>query len=198
MIPMLIYKYKFEPLNSYMMTTISSNKHCWLQKYLLFIYSEIFIHVFIYSQTRCQVPLIYFLNPNSWLIWLIFELNKLIFSGISSQTQAVHEQLIREPLCLANRSAAKWIALFIMFSLHAWAHALVCECFFGHVILHWCSDVLGPVCLQLHGVDDNIGKSRKILAAMSKRMDRNKWIIGGVIAVLVLAIILILYFKLAH
>ncbi|XP_010924948.2 vesicle transport v-SNARE 13 isoform X1 [Elaeis guineensis] len=39
----------------------------------------------------------------------------------------------------------------------------------------------------LHGVDDNIGKSRKILAAMSKRMDRNKWIIGGIITVLVLA-----------
>ncbi|KAH7686448.1 vesicle transport through interaction with t-SNAREs 1 protein [Dioscorea alata] len=50
----------------------------------------------------------------------------------------------------------------------------------------------------LHGVDDNIGKSRKILSAMSKRMDRNKWMIGCVIAVLVVAIILILYFKLAH
>ncbi|XP_008806761.1 vesicle transport v-SNARE 13-like [Phoenix dactylifera] len=48
----------------------------------------------------------------------------------------------------------------------------------------------------LHGVDDNIGKSRKVLAAMSKRMDRNKWIIGGIILVLALAIILILYFKL--
>jgi len=50
----------------------------------------------------------------------------------------------------------------------------------------------------LHGVDDNIGKSRKILTAMSKRMDKNKWIIGGIIFVLVLAILLILYFKLAH
>ncbi|XP_039122897.1 vesicle transport v-SNARE 13-like [Dioscorea cayenensis subsp. rotundata] len=50
----------------------------------------------------------------------------------------------------------------------------------------------------LHGVDDNIGKSRKILSAMSKRMDRNKWMIGCVIAVLVVAITLILYFKLAH
>ena len=52
--------------------------------------------------------------------------------------------------------------------------------------------------LQLHGVDDNIGKSRKILTAMSKRMDRNKWIIGSIIVALVLAILLILYFKLAH
>lgn len=52
--------------------------------------------------------------------------------------------------------------------------------------------------IQLHGVDDNIGKSKKILTSMSRRMSRNKWIIGSVIAVLVLAIILILYFKLSH
>eukprot|EP00262_Sarcandra_glabra_P003463 TRINITY_DN1418_c0_g1_i3.p1 TRINITY_DN1418_c0_g1~~TRINITY_DN1418_c0_g1_i3.p1 ORF type:complete len:222 (+),score=44.17 TRINITY_DN1418_c0_g1_i3:189-854(+) len=50
----------------------------------------------------------------------------------------------------------------------------------------------------LHGVDDNIGKSRKILTAMSRRLSRNKWIIGFIIAVLVLAVILILYFKLSH
>ncbi|XP_020530946.1 vesicle transport v-SNARE 13 [Amborella trichopoda] len=52
--------------------------------------------------------------------------------------------------------------------------------------------------LMLHGVDDNIGKSRKILTAMSRRMSRNKWIIGFIIAVLVVAIPLILYFKLFH
>lgn len=50
----------------------------------------------------------------------------------------------------------------------------------------------------LHGVDDNIGKSKKVLTAMSRRMDKNKWIIGGIILALVLAILLILYFKLAH
>ncbi|KAK7316329.1 hypothetical protein VNO77_35282 [Canavalia gladiata] len=49
----------------------------------------------------------------------------------------------------------------------------------------------------LHGVDDNIGKSKKILANMSRRMNKNKWIIGGVVLVLVVAIILILYFKLS-
>ncbi|KAA8547960.1 hypothetical protein F0562_004389 [Nyssa sinensis] len=49
----------------------------------------------------------------------------------------------------------------------------------------------------LHGVDDNISKSKKVLTSMSRRMSRNKWIIGSVIAVLVLAIILILYFKLS-
>lgn len=52
--------------------------------------------------------------------------------------------------------------------------------------------------IQLHGVDDNISKSKKILAAMSKRMSRNKWIVGSLMAALVLAIILILYFKFTH
>ncbi|KAJ9173255.1 hypothetical protein P3X46_016412 [Hevea brasiliensis] len=48
----------------------------------------------------------------------------------------------------------------------------------------------------LHGVDDNIGKSKKVLTSMTRRMNRNKWIIGAVVAVLVVAIVLILYFKL--
>ncbi|KAK6928157.1 hypothetical protein RJ641_006748 [Dillenia turbinata] len=48
----------------------------------------------------------------------------------------------------------------------------------------------------LHGVDDNIGRSKKILTNISRRMNRNKWIIGIIIAVLVLAIVLVLYFKL--
>ncbi|KAJ8536279.1 hypothetical protein K7X08_034680 [Anisodus acutangulus] len=51
---------------------------------------------------------------------------------------------------------------------------------------------------NLHGVDDNISRSKKILTTMSRRMSRNKWIIGSIIAVLVLAILLVLYFKLAH
>ncbi|CAK9138144.1 unnamed protein product [Ilex paraguariensis] len=37
----------------------------------------------------------------------------------------------------------------------------------------------------LHGVDDNVGRSKKILTSMSRRMSRNKWIIGSVIAVLI-------------
>jgi vesicle transport through interaction with t-SNAREs protein 1 len=49
---------------------------------------------------------------------------------------------------------------------------------------------------QLHGVDDNIGKSKSILTKMSRRMSRNKWLIGSIIAVLVIAVALILYFKL--
>ncbi|PWA46471.1 vesicle transport v-SNARE 13 [Artemisia annua] len=49
---------------------------------------------------------------------------------------------------------------------------------------------------QLHGVDENISKSKKIMTNISRRMSRNKWIIGSVVAVLIVAIILILYFKL--
>jgi vesicle transport through interaction with t-SNAREs protein 1 len=49
----------------------------------------------------------------------------------------------------------------------------------------------------LHGVDDNISKSKKILTNISRRMSRNKWIIGGVVAVLVIIIVLVLYFKLS-
>ncbi|XP_040936779.1 vesicle transport v-SNARE 13 isoform X2 [Gossypium hirsutum] len=48
----------------------------------------------------------------------------------------------------------------------------------------------------LHGVDDNIGKSKRILTAMSRRMNRNKWIIGIIIAVLIITIAAVLYFKL--
>ncbi|XP_010552782.1 PREDICTED: vesicle transport v-SNARE 13 [Tarenaya hassleriana] len=47
----------------------------------------------------------------------------------------------------------------------------------------------------LHGVDENIGKSKKILTGMTRRMNRNKWTIGAIITVLVIAIIIILYFK---
>ncbi|KAK8465819.1 hypothetical protein PHAVU_009G185300 [Phaseolus vulgaris] len=50
----------------------------------------------------------------------------------------------------------------------------------------------------LHGVDDNITKSKKILSAMSRRMSRNKWIVGSLLTAMVLAIIIILYFKLTR
>ncbi|KAJ4711401.1 Vesicle transport v-SNARE family protein [Melia azedarach] len=51
---------------------------------------------------------------------------------------------------------------------------------------------------KLHGVDDAISKSKKVLSAMSRRMSRNKWIVGSIIAALVIAILFILYFKLSH
>ncbi|KAG8384671.1 hypothetical protein BUALT_Bualt04G0142200 [Buddleja alternifolia] len=49
----------------------------------------------------------------------------------------------------------------------------------------------------LHGVDDNISRSRKIITSISRRMNRNKWTIAAVITVLVIAILVILYFKLS-
>ncbi|KAJ4885393.1 Vesicle transport v-SNARE 11 [Raphanus sativus] len=48
----------------------------------------------------------------------------------------------------------------------------------------------------LSGVDENVGKSKKILTGMTRRMNRNKWTIGAIITALVVAIIIILYFKL--
>ncbi|PWA94771.1 t-SNARE [Artemisia annua] len=51
---------------------------------------------------------------------------------------------------------------------------------------------------KLHGVDDAIDKSKKVLTSMSRRMSKNKWILGSVIGALVLAIIFILWFKLTH
>jgi vesicle transport through interaction with t-SNAREs protein 1 len=50
----------------------------------------------------------------------------------------------------------------------------------------------------LHGVDDNIGKSRRILNSMTRRLSRNKWIMGSIISVLILAIILVIYVKVAR
>ncbi|CAA0828716.1 Vesicle transport v-SNARE 12 [Striga hermonthica] len=51
---------------------------------------------------------------------------------------------------------------------------------------------------KLSDVDSAIDKSKKVLTSMSRRMSRNKWIVGSVIAALVLAIIVILYFKIFH
>ncbi|XP_038905553.1 vesicle transport v-SNARE 13-like isoform X1 [Benincasa hispida] len=48
----------------------------------------------------------------------------------------------------------------------------------------------------LHGVDDNIGRSKRILTNMTRRMNKNKWTISCIVTALVFAIILILYFKL--
>ncbi|KGN59550.1 vesicle transport v-SNARE 13 [Cucumis sativus] len=48
----------------------------------------------------------------------------------------------------------------------------------------------------LHGVDDNVGRSKRILTNMTRRMNKNKWTISCILTVLVIAIIVILYFKL--
>lgn len=52
--------------------------------------------------------------------------------------------------------------------------------------------------VKLHEVDNAIDKSKKILTAMSRRITKNKWIVGSIIGVLVLAIIIIIYFKFTH
>jgi len=58
-------------------------------------------------------------------------------------------------------------------------------------------DAYFPV-LQLHGVDDAIDKSKKVLTTMSRRITRNKWIVASVIGALVFAIVVILSYKLSH
>ncbi|XP_020219367.1 vesicle transport v-SNARE 13 isoform X3 [Cajanus cajan] len=50
---------------------------------------------------------------------------------------------------------------------------------------------------SLHGVDNNISRSKKILSNMSIRMNRNKCILSTIGVVLIVVIILILYFKLS-
>ncbi|PRQ40722.1 putative GOSR2/Membrin/Bos1 [Rosa chinensis] len=51
---------------------------------------------------------------------------------------------------------------------------------------------------KLHGVDDAIDKSKKVLTSMSRRMTKHKWIIGSVIGALVVAILFVMYFKLSR
>lgn len=51
--------------------------------------------------------------------------------------------------------------------------------------------------MQLHGVDDNTDKSKKILSNMSRRMDKSKWILSTIAVLLIFVIILIVYFKLS-
>ena len=50
----------------------------------------------------------------------------------------------------------------------------------------------------VHGADDNIGKSRKILASMGRRAMQNKVVMYFVIAMLAFSIGMIVYYKLIH
>jgi len=47
----------------------------------------------------------------------------------------------------------------------------------------------------LHGVDDGLGRARQVLTSMGRRMNRNKWVMGLIIAVLLLAICLVIFAK---
>lgn len=51
---------------------------------------------------------------------------------------------------------------------------------------------------KLSDVDNAIDKSKRVLTSMSRRMSRNKWIVGSIIAALIMAIIVVLYFKIFH
>ncbi|KZV19655.1 vesicle transport v-SNARE 12 [Dorcoceras hygrometricum] len=51
---------------------------------------------------------------------------------------------------------------------------------------------------KLSDVDSAIDKSKKVLTSMSRRISRNKWIVGSVVAALIFAIILVLYLKIVH
>ena len=61
---------------------------------------------------------------------------------------------------------------------------------------HGCAaDAAAPA--QLHGADENIGRSRRILTAMGKRAMANKVMLGAVICILIMCIALVAYAK-AH
>jgi vesicle transport through interaction with t-SNAREs protein 1 len=47
----------------------------------------------------------------------------------------------------------------------------------------------------LHTADDNIGRARKVLGSMSRRMTQNKILMAGVALILLICIIVILYCK---
>jgi uncharacterized membrane protein len=51
---------------------------------------------------------------------------------------------------------------------------------------------------QMHGVDDNLGKSKKILTSMASRMGRNKCIMSVLIAILLIVIVVIIFLKLRN
>ncbi|CAL5188664.1 unnamed protein product [Lathyrus oleraceus] len=51
---------------------------------------------------------------------------------------------------------------------------------------------------RLHGVDNAIDKSKKVLTTMSRRITRNKWIVGSLIGALVFAVVVILFYKLSR
>ncbi|XP_009338881.2 vesicle transport v-SNARE 13-like isoform X2 [Pyrus x bretschneideri] len=50
----------------------------------------------------------------------------------------------------------------------------------------------------LHGADESISKSKKVLTAMTRSMNRNKWIVGSIIGVFAVAILFILYLKITR
>lgn len=62
--------------------------------------------------------------------------------------------------------------------------------------LHRQRDTITSAREHVHGADDNIGRSRKILAAMGRRAMANKLMMYGIILMLLGAIGIVAYFKL--
>lgn len=48
----------------------------------------------------------------------------------------------------------------------------------------------------LHGADDGIARARKLLSTMSRRITTNRLLMGGIVATLVGAIVLLIAYKL--
>ena len=61
--------------------------------------------------------------------------------------------------------------------------------------LHRQRETIGHAHNTLHGVDDNIGRARRTLASMSRRVLTNKLVMIGIILLLLAAIVLVVYFK---
>lgn len=50
----------------------------------------------------------------------------------------------------------------------------------------------------LHGAGENVGAARKILGSMSRRITANKLTLAVIAFLLILAIVLVVYFKIAN
>jgi vesicle transport through interaction with t-SNAREs protein 1 len=62
--------------------------------------------------------------------------------------------------------------------------------------LHRQRETISSARENVHGADDNIARSRKIIAAMGRRAAANKLLLYGIIAMLFFAICFVAYFKL--
>lgn len=128
----------------------------------------------------------------------------------ANSAQAAHEELLEAGLADAHTASANQRERVMMSTerlnqssdriRESRRAALETEELGGSILedLHQQRETLLHSHKKLHGVDDAIDKSKKVLTSMSRRITRNKWIVGSIIAALVLAILVILYFKLFH
>lgn len=115
---------------------------------------------------------------------------------------------VRRQGCTKLSSKSHDVVIQFVTILHVDGIFTICLCTYAiimlknHHIIHWNGMftilIIPALGLQLHSVDDNVGKSRRILNSMTRRMSRNKWIMGSIIGVLILAIVLVIYVKVAR